>query len=83
MPDLTAPRAGDPGSAGRQPTATAPSRPRGRYRWWVGRSVVGALAVLTLLGLGLEWQIKHRADVGLTQHQVSALVPQSTPMLPP
>ncbi len=49
-----------------------------RYGWWVGRTLVGVLALLTLFGVGLGWQIKHRADLGLAEHQVSALVPQST-----
>jgi len=49
-----------------------------RYGWWVGRTLVGVLALLTLFGVGLGWQIKHRADLGLAEHQVSALVAQST-----
>lgn len=75
MSDLTGPHLGESPGARRH----APARGPGplRYRWWVGRSLVGALAVVTLLGVGLEWQIKHRADVGLARHQVSALVPQS------
>ena len=57
---------------------TGPVGPvRRRYRWWIGRGMVAVLALSTLLGLGLQWQIKHRADVGLAEHQVSALVPQS------
>lgn len=61
---------------GRFPAPAVPSQLRGLRL--VGRTLVGALAMLTLLGLGLEWQIKHRADLGLAQHQVSALVAQST-----
>ncbi len=49
-----------------------------RYGWWVGRTLVGVLALLTLFSVGLGWQIKHRADLGLAGHQVSALVAQST-----
>lgn len=34
--------------------------------------------MITLLGVGLEWNIKHRAEVGLAAHQVDALPAMDT-----
>jgi LCP family protein required for cell wall assembly len=79
VPDPTDPRTE---GVGRHAAAGKPAVYRWGNYWWIGRTLAAALAVLTLLGVGLEWQIKHRADVGLAQHQVSALVAQS-PMRQP
>ena len=41
---------------------------------WLLRVGVTVLSVITLLAMGLEWQIKHRADVGIAANHVNALV---------
>lgn len=48
----------------------------------ISRATITLVSVITLLVMGLEWQIKHRADVGIAQRHVSALVPRTTTSLP-
>ncbi len=49
--------------------------PRRRHSGWIyaGRSIAAAVALITLLGVGVEWKIKDRADVGLQQNSVPAI----------
>lgn len=48
----------------------------------ISRATITLVSVITLLVMGVEWQIKHRADVGITERHVSALVPRTTTALP-
>ena len=41
------------------------------------KTLFTVLSVITLLVMGLEWQIKHRADVGIARNHVEALVPRT------
>ena len=50
-------------------------RPRRRHSGWLyaGRSIAALVAVITLLGVGVEWKIKDRADASIADHSVTAL----------
>ena len=63
-----------------QPTAVPDRRASGRHvrrrrSVLAARSVVAVVSLITLLVVGLEWQIEHRAEVGLRANSVHALVP--------
>ncbi|MET3804499.1 LCP family protein required for cell wall assembly [Nakamurella sp. UYEF19] len=70
--DPTAPSTAHPGRL------TAGRHSRQRTGYWVVRVVAAALAVFVLLGVGLEWQIKNRAESGLQGRRVDALPPATT-----
>ncbi len=72
--------AGSSGPAGPPPYSGAHTlhpggRPRRRHGGWLyaGRSVAALVAIITLLGVGVEWKIKDRADVGLQDNAVPAI----------
>ncbi len=61
------------------PTPAHPRHPGGRparrHSGWLyaGRSIAALVAVITLLGVGVEWKIKDRADVGLHDNSIPAI----------
>ena len=72
---------GAAGSGGQPPphsgthTQHPSGRPRRRHSGWLyaGRSVAALVAIITLLGVGVEWKIKDRADASIADHAVVAL----------
>lgn len=61
-------------------TVHGSGQPRRRHRGWLiaGRSLAALVAVITLLGVGVEWKIKDRAEVSLEEHSVSIPVTNDT-----
>lgn len=55
------------------PPAHGSGQPPRRRLLYAGRSVAAFVAVITLLGVGVEWKIKDRADASLRDHSVAAL----------
>lgn len=51
---------------------------RRRRLLYAGRSLAALVAVLTLLGMGVGWNIENRAEKGIQDHVVVALDPQDT-----
>ena len=83
-----------PSGKGRKKAATAAgaagatlvhgaNQPRGRHRGFLyaGRGVAAFLALLTLVGIGWNWKIKDRAEVGLQSHQISGSLPTADPSI--
>jgi len=58
------------------PAGRPPHRRRGLL--YAGRSFAALVAVLTLLGMGVGWNIENRAETGIEDHRVVALDPQDT-----
>lgn len=65
------------GSGATRSSAGSGSRP-GRGLLYAGRIIAAVVAVATLLGMGVGWRIKDRADTSLQAHAVPALDPADT-----
>lgn len=72
----------EPASAGSGSGATRSSTGStartGRGLLYAGRTIAAVVAIATLLGMGVEWRIKDRADTSLQAHAVPALYPADT-----
>lgn len=55
------------------------------HRGWLiaGRTLIAALAVLVLLGTGLEWTIKARADAGLQDRKIQSVLTDDSNIVTP
>lgn len=76
-----------PDGEGTDPTPPSPANPdqpaagshsRRQTGYLAVRVIAAALAIFMLLGVGLEWQIKNRAENGIEGRRVEALPPATT-----
>jgi LCP family protein required for cell wall assembly len=65
------------GNGGRGPSDPPPRRRKGLLL--AGRGIAAAVAVITLLGMGVEWKIKDRADSSLADHAITGALNAADP----